>query len=101
MPLTTTFRDLLPFHIAEGDIQLTGIEIFDEPGSFLGLVSYTRDGKPGPEALRMDFGKICFLDIEPFEAVHGEDEGRRKANALAYKIMQALAEPHSKTAFAD
>ena len=98
MALKTIHRNLLPFHLVEGAIQFTGIEIFEEPGSFIGLVSFTENGKSGAEALRLDFGKICFLDIQPFEATYGEHEGRRRANQLAYRVMQQLAEPQSLSA---
>ncbi len=96
MPLQTTHRNL--FGLIDGSIRLTEIEIFEEPGSFIGLVSFTQDGKSDPEPLRLDFGKICFLDIQPFEAAYGEQEGRRRANGLAYRVMQQIAEPQSLSA---
>ena len=98
MALRTTHRNLQPFRLVDGEIELTGIEIFEEPGSFIGLVSFTENGKPGLEGLRLDLGKICFLDIQPFEAIHGEQEGRRRANQLAYGVMAQLAQPQSMSA---
>ncbi len=98
MPIATTYQDLTAFQLADGGIQFTGIETFDEPGAFIGLVSYTEAGVDGVEPLRLDFGKICFLDIAPFEAAYGEAEGRTRANVLAHRLMELLAEPQTTNA---
>jgi hypothetical protein len=91
----TVYRNLLPFRLMDGAIQLTEVELFEEPPSPLALVSYTEDGVAQELGLRLDLGKLCFLDIDPFEKLYGEAEGRRRANVLAEELVKNLAQPLS------
>lgn len=97
----TEYRNLISFHLVDGDIQFTEIELFQEPPSALALVSYTDKGAAQEFGLRLDLGKLCFLDVDPFEKHYGEAEGRRRANALAEQLVKHLAQPKSATTHGD
>jgi hypothetical protein len=88
--------NLLPLQLVDRGIQLTEIEIFDEPRLPLAVVFYTVDGVEQEYGLRLDFGKMAFLDIDPFES--DQATGRDRANALAVSIVKHLAQPQTRSA---
>ena len=94
MTATTQTRwiSLLPLNLEDGGIQLSEIEIFTEPRLPLAVVSYTDNGEPQEYGLRLDTGKLAFLDIDPFEKRWGEAEGRDRANVFAAAIVRHLAQ---------
>jgi hypothetical protein len=92
----TEYINLIPYQFFDGDIQLTEIELFQDPPSQLALVCYTENGVSPELGLRIDLGKMCFLDIDPFEKRDGEAEGRERANALAQRLVKHLAELFAK-----
>ena len=89
----TQLVNLLPLNLADDGIQLAEIEIFTEPRLPLAVVFYTDNGQPQELGLRLDIGKLAFLDIDPFETRWGETEGRNRANTFASIIVKHLALP--------
>ena len=88
----TQWISLLPLNLQDDGIQLSEVEIFTEPPLPLAVVFYTDEGEAQEYGLRLDTGKIAFLDIDPFEKRWGEAKGRDRANVFAARIVRHLAQ---------
>jgi hypothetical protein len=96
MSVSTHLVNLQPFRLTDDGIQFTEIEIYEEMP--MAVAFYTVNGKTQEYGLRLDIGKVAFLDIDPFEERWGEAEGRQRANALAAAIVKHLAAQPSQLA---
>jgi hypothetical protein len=82
--------DLLPLHLEDSGIQLSEIEVANEPPKPLALVYYNDNGQPQDYGLRLDLEKQAFLDLDSFRDRWGYEEGLARANAFAESLANLV-----------